>query len=132
MVAGGLGAGALVPRLGVPRALLGFGAVAALAHLAFAGLALAGGGHGLLVGCVVVDSFGTGLAVAPFDAYLMGQCRRDYSATQYAILTSLAGAGARVFGGGAGLLAAHAGWPLFFGLTFALSLPALLLVRRAT
>jgi PAT family beta-lactamase induction signal transducer AmpG len=130
MVAGGLCAGALVPRLGVRRALLGFGAVAALVHLAFAVLAVHGKDHALFVGCVVVDSFGTGLAVTPFDAFLMAQCRRDFSATQYAILTSLAGAGARLVGGAAGVVAAAAGWPLYFAATFVVSLPALALVRR--
>src|SRR5262249_28866703 len=106
MVAGGLAAGALVPRLGVRRALLGFGAAAALVHVSFALLALAGRSGPLLVACVVVDSFGSGLAIAPFDAFLMSQCRRQHSATQFAILTSLAGAGARLAGGLAGVLAA--------------------------
>jgi PAT family beta-lactamase induction signal transducer AmpG len=129
MVLGGAVAGALVPRLGVRRALVGLGGVAALVHLSFAALAVAGASDARLVVCVVADSFGAGLAIAPFDAFLMAQCRRDHSATQYAVLTSLAGAGARVLGGGSGALAAWLGWPGFFVATFALSLPALALAR---
>src|SRR5262249_29146638 len=107
-------------------------AAAALVHVSFALLALAGRSGPLLVACVVVDSFGSGLAIAPFDAFLMSQCRRQHSATQFAILTSLAGAGARLAGGLAGVLAATVGGPLFCAAAFLLSLPALALVEPAS
>src|SRR5262249_49458835 len=54
MVAGSLVAGALVPRVGVERALVRFGALAALVHLGFAALALVGRSGALLVGVVLV------------------------------------------------------------------------------
>jgi PAT family beta-lactamase induction signal transducer AmpG len=128
MVVGGLLAGAWVPRLGLRRALLGFGALSALVHASFAALALTGPSTPLLVACVAADSFCAGLAIAPFDGYLMSLTRRASSATHYALLTSLSGAAARVVVGGAGWAAAATGWPLFFGLTFAASLPALALL----
>lgn len=128
LIAGGLVAGAWVPRIGLRRALLGFGAAAALAHLAFVALALSGKQHGLLVLCVVVDSFCSGLAIAPLDAFGISLCRRAYSATQYAVLTSLVGVAGRLVGGASGVLADGLGWPLFFVATFAAGLPALALL----
>ena len=132
VVSGGLLAGALVPRLGTRRALLGFGGLQALAHLSYLVLALFEKSplrHALLVCAVGVDQFCTGLSMAPFDAYLMSLCDRKYSATQYALLTALSSVGARLFGAGSGYLAQVLGWPRFFLATLLLALPGLVLIR---
>lgn len=131
-ISGGLLAGALVPRLGTRRALLGFGGLQALAHLSYLVLALCGQSpmrHALLVCAVGIDQFCTGLSMAPFDAYLMSLCDRKYSATQYALLTALSSVGARFFGAGSGYLAQVLGWPRFFLATLFLALPGLVLIR---
>src|SRR5262249_5593657 len=127
LVAGAVAA-AWVTRIAPGPAPLWFGAAAAPAHLAFVALALTGKQHALLVLCVLVDSFCSGLAIAPLDAFGMSLCRRAYSATQYAVLTSLVGVAGRLVGGASGVLADELGWPLFFVATFAAGLPALALL----
>lgn len=127
-IAGGLLAGVLVPRLPVRRGLLLFGSLLALTHLAYVALALSGKSYSLLVIAVGVDHFCTGLAIAPFDAYLMSLCNKKYSATQYALLTALSSVGARFLGASSGYLAESAGWAGFFLLTLLLAVPGLLLV----
>ena len=127
MISGGLVSGGVVARLGIRRSLIIFGTLAATIHLSYAGLAVVGKSHALLPVVVAVDSFCTGLAITPLDAYCMKLCNRTYSATQFALLTSFIGLGSRLVGSGSGWLAKHLGWPLFFGSTLVLALPALIL-----
>jgi MFS transporter, PAT family, beta-lactamase induction signal transducer AmpG len=126
-ILGGLVAGGLVARMGTRRSLVVFGVIAAVIHLSYAWLALAGRVHWIFVFTIAVDHFCTGLAVAPFDAYLMALCNRKYSATQFALLTSSTTLLARVVGGWSGVMAERLGWPLFFVATLVMAVPGLVL-----
>lgn len=59
----------------------------------------------------------------------MSRCQRSYSATQYAVLTSVSSVGSRVFGVLAGALVAAAGWPVFWVCTALIAIPAIALIR---
>jgi PAT family beta-lactamase induction signal transducer AmpG len=87
-------------------------------------------GHNLPMLAVAVgaDSFTGGLASAAFVAYLSGLCRARFTATQYALLTSLMAGGRTVLSAGSGWLAEQLGWAAFFALTAALAIPGLLLL----
>jgi MFS transporter, PAT family, beta-lactamase induction signal transducer AmpG len=127
-IAGGLVAGGLVARLGLWRSLVIFGLAQALSDAAYAMLAVTGKSHVGLVLTITVDNFCTGLATSAFVAFLMAQCNRALSATQYAILTSLSSVSGRVLGVPSGYLAQAIGWPMFFICTLAIGLPAIALV----
>jgi PAT family beta-lactamase induction signal transducer AmpG len=127
MIAGGLLAGGMVARLGVRRALLLFGIIAAAIHLTYTWLAVVGKVHWVFIVTVAVDHFCTGLAIAPFDAYILSLCNKRYSATQYALLTSFSGLAPRLIGAWAGVLAAYLGWPMFFVATLVLAIPGIVL-----
>jgi PAT family beta-lactamase induction signal transducer AmpG len=127
MIAGGLTAGGLVARLGVRRALLIFGIVAAVIHLTYTWLAVVGKVQWVFIVTVAVDHFCTGLAIAPFDAYILSLCNRRYSATQYALLTSFSGLAPRLIGAWAGVVASYLGWPMFFVATLVMAVPGVVL-----
>jgi PAT family beta-lactamase induction signal transducer AmpG len=127
---GGLASGALVARSGAHRMLLPFGALAAVTHLLYAVLAFAG--HSLPLLCVAVlgDSVANALVVTVFVAVLMGVCSPAYSATQLAVLTSLSSVGQRVLGPFAAGVQHAVGWPGFFLVTAAMTVPGLVLAQR--
>ena len=127
--------GAVVYRLGIFRALLLCGILQALSNLMFAYQATVGHDVGFLVATIGVENFTGGMGSAAFVAYLSSLCSRAFSATQYALLSSIMALGRTVMASGGGWAAEELGWVMFFiGSTFAAA-PGLLLLlwlmRRA-
>ncbi|MEN0074372.1 MAG: MFS transporter [Paracraurococcus sp.] len=131
---GALVGGWLVGLLGVRRALVvtGFGQM--LSNLMYVALASAGHDMPMLWAQVGIESFTDGLADAAFLTWLSLLTSRAFTATQYALLSSLAALPLRTLGATSGWLAEALGWPDFFLLTTAAALPAmgimLYLLRR--
>ena len=119
--------GLVVHRFGVFRSLIGTGVLQMLSNLMYVALAHAGHDIGMLWLQVGVENFTDGLADAAFVAYLSSLCNVAFTATQYALLSSLAALPLRTLGASSGYLAAGMGWPFFFLLTTAAALPALCL-----
>ena len=115
----------LVGRIGVGRALVATGLGQMLSNFMY--LALVGGGRDMpmLFAQVGVEAFTDGLADAAFLTWLSGLTNRGFTATQYALLSSLAAVPLRTLGAGSGWLAESLGWSLFFALTAAAALPAM-------
>ena len=133
LIGGALGVGAgglLVVRFGAARATL----LAGLVQMGSLGLYLvliaAGPDRAMLVAKVAFEAFAEGLASAAFLAYLSGLCAREFTATQYALLSSLAPLAWRTLAGTSGLIAAAVGWSVYFALTMAACLPALVVLVR--
>jgi MFS transporter, PAT family, beta-lactamase induction signal transducer AmpG len=129
-IIGGLLAGVVVPKLGLRRALVGFGALQALTNLGFAALAVTGANSALLVVVVLADNIASGLGSAALVATMTAWCNVRFSATQYAVFSSLSNAAARVLGATAGALAATLGWGPFFVTTVVMAIPGLWLASR--
>jgi PAT family beta-lactamase induction signal transducer AmpG len=127
-LAGIAAGGALVARLGMLRALLVGGALQAVTNLLFSLLALAGHSLPMLGVAIGADSFTGGLGSAAIVAYLSSLCRARFTATQFALLTSLSAVGRTVVATASGWLAEELGWAAFFAATAALAIPGLLLV----
>lgn len=126
---GSLMGGMLMPRLGLYRSLLSFGVLQALSNLTYMGLALVGKNYGFMIMAVFTEYFFAGLSTVAFVAFLMGLCDRRYTATQFALFSSLSAVGRIVAGPQAAFLVEHLGWVWFYGMTFLTGLPALLLLR---
>jgi PAT family beta-lactamase induction signal transducer AmpG len=123
---GGVAVGGLVVhQLGVYRALIATGLLQMLSNLMYVLLAYTGHDVPVLFLQVGIESFTDGLADAAFVAYLSSLTNVAFTATQYALLSSLATVPLRTLGAGSGWLAEGLGWPLFFILTTAAALPAL-------
>ena len=122
---GALAGGYVVARLGTARALVLTGLGQMLSNLMY--VALAGAGHDLpmLWLQVGIENFTDGLADAAFVTYLSGLTSRAFTATQYALLSSLAAVPLRTLGASSGALAESLGWTGFFLMTTAAALPAM-------
>ena len=125
---GGLIGGVLVAGWGIFRSLLFCGLLQALTNLVFVYLAWVG--HDVLVlGLTVAsENIATGMGAAAFVAYLSSLCNRAYTATQYALLTSIFGGARTLLSASSGWLADQMEWVNFFVLTTVAALPGLYLV----
>ena len=122
---GALAGGFLVAKIGVARALILTGLTQMLSNIMYVVLFHAGHDLRVLTAQVGVENFTDGLADAAFVAYLSGLTSRAYTATQYALLSSLAAVPLRTIGASSGWLAEGLGWEAFFWLTTFSALPAL-------
>jgi PAT family beta-lactamase induction signal transducer AmpG len=125
VLAGALAGGWLVGRIGVGAALILTGIGQMLSNLMYVALAWAGHDMPMLWAQVGIENFTDGLADAAFLTYLSGLTSRAFTATQYALLSSLAAVPLRTLGASGGWLAEALGWPGFFLLTTAAALPAM-------
>ncbi|GAA0633423.1 AmpG family muropeptide MFS transporter [Halomonas beimenensis] len=126
-IGGGLLGGLLVARYGVGPILVLGATATALTNLLFVVLALAGDSLPMLVVTIVGDNLSNGLASAVFIAFLSGLTSRAYTATQYALFSSLMTLPGKFLSGFGGLVVAGQGYPGFFLLASLLGLPAIAL-----
>ncbi|MBE7212330.1 MAG: MFS transporter [Gluconacetobacter diazotrophicus] len=127
-LAGAAASGLLAARIGLGRALI----LCACVQMASLGLYLllsrVGPVFPALLAKVTLEGFAEVLAATTFATYLSRLCSRGYTATQYALLSSLAPVAWRTLGGTTGFLAEGLGWSGFFILAIAACLPGIALM----
>ncbi|SDS63198.1 MFS transporter, PAT family, beta-lactamase induction signal transducer AmpG [Halopseudomonas litoralis] len=126
LLGAGLG-GLLVARFGIAPILLLTAFMAPLTNLAFAWLAFIGPETYGLVVAIIADNITGGLAISVFIAYLSSLTNTAYTATQYALFSSLMTLPGQFAAGFTGVLAANLGWTSFFMTTALTGLPAIVL-----
>ena len=122
----GLG-GLLVARFGIAPILLLTAFMAPATNLAFAWLAFIGPETYGLVVAIIADNITGGLAISVFIAYLSSLTNTAYTATQYALFSSLMTLPGQFAAGFTGVLAANVGWVSFFMAPALTGLPAIAL-----
>lgn len=127
-ILGALVGGAVISKIGIHRSLWMMGFFQASSNLTYFALAQAGQSTIMMIAAINVDNFCAGLAISALTAFLMSLCDARFSATQYALLSSLFAISRDIFSAPAGKLAEVMGWPLFFFFTFLAALPALALL----
>lgn len=127
---GAAAGGWLVVRIGTGRALVLTGFVQMASMALYFALAVSGGDTRILLAKVMLESFAEAMADAAFLTYLSALCSSAFTATQYALLSSLAAVGLRTVGGFSGVLAAALGWVPFYALTIFAAVPAMLVMVR--
>jgi PAT family beta-lactamase induction signal transducer AmpG len=126
-IAGAFAAGALVVKLGLLRTLLLGACGQAVSHLMFAWLATQGASVEALVFAISADNFAQSFSGTALIAYMSGLTAAGFSATQYALLSSLYALPGKVVAGASGFMVAAWGYPAFFTMTAAIALPVLAL-----
>lgn len=129
-VAGGLVGGILILRLGIYAALWLFGILQAVSTAGFAWLAHLGPSLLGLAGVISFENLSAGMGTAAFVAFMATQTDRRFTATQYALLSSLMGMPRVIIAAPTGWIAQQLGWIGFFVLCAAAALPGLLLLMR--
>ncbi len=128
-IAGALLGGLWILRLGIRRSLWVFGLLQALSTAGFAALALAGDRLALLAAVIAFENLTAGMGTSAFVAFMASQTRREFTATQYALLTGLMGLPRVLAAAPTGWAAAHLGWPTFFLACTLAAAPGLWLLR---
>ncbi len=136
-VAGGLLGGAWMLKIGINRALWLFGAVQVLAIFGFVWLAALGHQDSIgtaervnLAWVIGLEAFGVGVGTAAFVAFIARTTHPAYTATQFALFTSLAAMPRTFMNAAAGWLVEVLGWAAFFLLCALLALPGMLLLFK--
>lgn len=119
--------GLLVARFGIAIMLLFTAFMAPATNLTFAWLATIGPETYGLVFAIIADNITGGLAISVFIAYLSSLTNTAYTATQYALFSSLMTLPGQFAGGFTGVLAEQVGWVGFFLITAGTGIPAILL-----
>ncbi len=128
-IVGALFGGTLMIRLGLYRALMAFGILQAVSNLAFMTLAVIGKSYPAMIVAVAVENISGGMGTAAFGALIMTLCNKRYSATQFALLSSLAALGRVIISPTSGFVVEAVGWPVFFFITTVAALPGLAILR---
>ena len=131
LVAGLLGAlagGWVVTRMRLFPALLVLGIAQALVNLGYIWLVHSGPDVVAMAAVVSAEYFFSGLGSTAFVVLLTALCNVRFSATQYALLSSLSAVGRVFLGPIAAWLVPQVGWSIFFSITALSAIPGLLLV----
>lgn len=126
-IAGTFLGGLFVARFGVLRPLLAGAVLVAVTNLLFAHLAQVGPDLKQLALVISADNLGAGFSNAAFIAWLSGLTNRAYTATQYALFSSLMTLPGKMLSGFSGVVVAAVDYPVFFIYTTLLGLPAMAL-----
>jgi PAT family beta-lactamase induction signal transducer AmpG len=122
--------GALVPVLGLGHCLWIFGFLQIFSNLGYILLAHSEVNRPLMYGAMGFETFTTGLGIGAFSVFLLRITQKRFSATQYALFSSLFGL-PRILGGPVtGFIVHSAGWSTFFWFTIVAGIPGLLLLAR--
>jgi PAT family beta-lactamase induction signal transducer AmpG len=126
-IAGTALGGVLVMRYGIQRPLVLGAVLVALTNLLFAWLAAMDPSLAMLALVVSADNLSGGIATAVFIAYLSSLTNQAYTATQYALFSSLMTLPAKFMGGFSGLIVDAQGYVVFFVYAAALGVPAIIM-----
>jgi len=131
-IAGGTLGGIWILRVGMQRALWVFGFGQMLSTLGFVILVYCPQSTGALAAVIAVENLTGGMGTAAFVGFMAALTDRRFTATQYALLTSLMGVPRVLLAAPTGWLAQGLGWPLFFLICVLIAIPGLLLLRPVT
>ena len=129
-LAGGIVGGVWLVKIGISRGLWIFGVLQIVSTLGFAWLAKIGPSPLALAALYGFETFATGLTMAAFVAYIASTTDPRYTATQFALFTSLASVPRTLASASSGFVVAQTGWFEYFMICAALSVPGMLLLPK--
>jgi len=129
-LAGAFLGGAILLKLGINRSLWIFGVLQALSTACFAILARIGHSIPALSGVIAFENLSSGMGTAAFVAFMASITNKKFTATQYALLTSLIGVPRSVASSVTGFMAKHIGWESFFIFCALVAIPGMLLLLK--
>ena len=127
---GALFGGLLLLKMGINRGLWIFGVLQALSTACFAILARIGYNISMLAGVIGFENLSSGMGTAAFVAFMASITNKKFTATQYALLTSLIGLPRALASSVTGLIAKNIGWEGFFIGCTLIAIPGMLLLLK--
>jgi len=129
-IVGSLIGGVLMLRLGINRSLWVFGFLQAISTAGFVILARIGYNVPALSGVIAFENLSGGMGTAAYAAFMASITNKKFTATQYALLTSLMGIPRVIASAPTGFLAKHIGWEGFFVACTLIAIPGMLLLLK--
>jgi PAT family beta-lactamase induction signal transducer AmpG len=129
-IAGSLAGGMIMLKAGIYRSLWLFGILQALSTAGFALLAQIGHSIPALAAVIAFENLSSGMGTAAYAAFMASITNQKFTATQYALLTSLMGIPRVVVSAGSGFMAKAMGWEGYFIFCTLIALPGLLMLLR--
>jgi len=127
-IAGGLAGGIVMIKMGINRSLWVFGFLQALSILGFVLLARTGPSVTILSGVIAFENLSGGMGTAAYSAFMAKITNKKFTATQYALLTSLMGIPRVIAAAPTGYLAEQLGWEMFFLFCTVMAIPGILML----
>lgn len=129
-IAGSLIGGTIMLRLGIKRSLWYFGFLQAVSTAGFAVLARIGHSVPALSAVIAFENLSSGMGTAAYVAFMASITNKRFTATQYALLSSLMGIPRVLASAPTGFLAKNIGWEGFFILCTLIAIPGMLLLLK--
>lgn len=120
--------GVLVSKYGMIKSLLICGILQMLSNFMFVAQAHIGHNIEFLAATIAIENLSGGMGTTAFVAYISSLCNKEYTATQYALMSSLAAFARTFFSASSGWFVDHIGWSNFFLLSTAIAIPGILLL----
>jgi len=130
LVAGGLLGGMVIYRLGIIPSLWVFGLLQMISTAGFSFLAMVGNSTPVLTAVIAFETITSGLGQTAYVAFMASMTNKRFTATQYALLTSLMGVPRVMAGSMTGILAEWMGWSVFYLFCTLAALPGLWLISK--
>jgi PAT family beta-lactamase induction signal transducer AmpG len=128
-ILGGFIGGALIQKWGIIKSLWIFGIVQMLATLSFNILLVADHSIVALGSVIIIEDLATSMATAAFIAFMASMTNKKFTATQYALLSSLTGIPRVILSSPTGYIVETLGWFNFYALCTLIAIPGLLMIR---
>lgn len=125
-ILGGLFGGVLINRIGILKGLYVCGFLQGITTLFFSIQAIVGYNTNLLTVIIALENFTSGMATSALVAYISSLCNIMYTATQYALLSSVMSLARDLFAASSGILAENVSWAAFFAISSLFCLPGIL------
>ena len=129
-ISGSLIGGVIMLRLGINRSLWIFGFLQAISTACFAILARIGHSIPVLSGVIAFENLSSGMGTAAYAAFMASITNKRFTATQYALLTSLMGIPRVLASAPTGFIAKNLGWESFFIACTIIAVPGMLLLLK--
>lgn len=129
-IIGTLMGGAFMTKLGIKKALWTFGIIQGISGASFMLLAHIGKSYPAMVLAVSVENICSGLATAAFSAFMMSLCNKKYTATQFALISSVMAVTRTIVAAPTGYLQKAVGWETYFLVSILIAIPGLMMLLR--
>lgn len=122
--------GLLSIKIGLYKSLISFGVFQAIATLGFAVLAIVGNEISILMIVISLENLAAGMGYTAYLAFIANMTNKEFTATQFALMTALMSMPRTLLSGTSGFLVEGLGWELYFIFCSLIAFPALIILAR--
>jgi PAT family beta-lactamase induction signal transducer AmpG len=117
-------------KIGLFRSLIMFGLFQAIATLGFAALAIIGNSILALMAVISLENLAAGMGYTAYLAFIANMTNKEFTATQFALMTAIMSLPRTIFSGSSGFLVELFDWELYFVFCSLIAIPALIILSK--